>query len=82
MYPCNSLQNIQGCYCTFRSHANSDIYNMLLLARVGENLIQGSFNCYYKDCQKWENIVLMMWDTINKIDEELLVIYENILGNI
>lgn len=72
MYPCKLLKDIQGCYFAFRSHAmDSDMYNMFLLVQVSKRLVQGSFNCYYKDYQKWEKIVLMMWNTIEIISEEV-----------
>jgi len=72
MYSCESLSDIQGGYFAFRSHAmDSDIYNMLFLSDIEDKLIQGSFNCYYKDYEKWKSIVLMMWNTISALNEEI-----------
>lgn len=72
MYSCELLPDIQGGYFAFRSHAmDSDVYNMLLLSDVENNLIQGNFNCYYEDYEKWKSIVLMMWNTISIPKEEV-----------
>jgi len=71
MYPCVNLKEVQGGYFAFRSHAmDSDLYNVMMIAAVGENLVQGSFNCYYRDYQKWKRTVLMMWETIMMKEEE------------
>lgn len=71
LYPCEDLKETAGSYFAFRSHAmDSDLYNMILLVSVGKKLIQGSFNCYYKDHLKWKRIALMMWETIEEAKEE------------
>ena len=71
MYPCEDLKETEGSYFTFRSHAmDSDLYNMLLLASVGDKLLQSNFNCYYKDHMKWKKIVQMIWETIWEAEEE------------
>ncbi len=71
MFACEALQKVPGSWFAFRSHAmDTDVYNMLLAASVNEKLVQGSFNCYYKDFPKWKEYVLMMWETISPLTEE------------
>ena len=68
IYPYEVLEKINGCWFAFRSHAmDSDLYNMMLLVPVGKRLVLASFNCPYKDYQKWKKAVLMMWNTIMKV---------------
>lgn len=68
IYPYEVLEKINGCWFAFRSHAmDSDMYNMMLLVPVGKKLVLVSFNCSYKDCQKWKKAVLMIWNTIMKV---------------
>lgn len=65
IYPSERLKDREGCWFAFRSHAmDSDIYNMMLITLVGRRIMQGSFNCPYKDYLKWKQIVLMMWNSI------------------
>lgn len=71
MYPCVCLKEVQGTYFAFRSHAmDSGLYNMMMIAVVGKKMVQGNFNCYYRDYQKWKRAVLMMWETITMKEEE------------
>lgn len=71
MFSCEALQEIQGYWFDFRSHAmDSDLYNMILAVSVGKKLIQGSFNCYYRDYQKWKKIILLIWESIRELNEE------------
>lgn len=70
MYSTECLSDIKGCWFAFRSHAmDSDLYNMMLVVPVGIKLVQCSFNCYYKDYQKWKKVVLMMWESIRALEE-------------
>lgn len=65
MYPCENMQNVNGCWFAFRSHAmDSDIYNMMLMSSIKKGTIQGSFNCLYKDYLKWQQVVLKIWNSI------------------
>ena len=71
LFPCEDLQKIPGTWFAFRSHAmDTDVYNMILVTTIDGKLVQGSFNCYYKDYQKWKEFVLMMWETISPLTEE------------
>lgn len=71
MFACETLQKIPGSWFAFRSHAmDMDVYNMILVTTIDEKLVQGSFNCYYKDYPKWKEYVLMMWETIRQLTEE------------
>ena len=71
MYPRESFKEVPGGCFAFRSHAmDSDLYNMLMIASVGDNLVQGTFNCYYWDYKKWKKTVLEMWETIREKEEE------------
>lgn len=68
IYPCKDINNTGGCYFSFRSHAmDSDLYNMSLVMALGKKLIQGSFNCYYKDFKKWEKMVVMIWESVQEV---------------
>lgn len=67
IYACETLPEVKGCWFSFRSHAmDSDLYNMLLLLSVKNRLVQGSFNCPYRDYTEWKKAVLMMWDSIKE----------------
>lgn len=71
MYPCNKLQDIQGSWFAFRSHAmDSDLYNMMMIASVGKKTVQGSFNCLYNEYAKWKKMVLLIWNSILELREE------------
>lgn len=68
--PCEDLAETQGCFFSFRSHAmDSDLYNMTLIMPRKKKLVQGSFNCPYRDSQKWNKTVLMMWESIEEPKE-------------
>lgn len=70
-YGMNNVEEIGGCYFAFRSHAmDSDIYNMMLITPIGKDLLQSSFNCLYRDLDKWKKIINMIWQTIKKIEIE------------
>lgn len=59
MFACEALGKIPGSWFAFRSHAmDTDVYNMLLAAAVNGKLVQGSFNCYYKDYPKWKESLI------------------------
>lgn len=65
LYSCERLSEVKGCWFSFRSHAmDSDIYNMMLTVPVRGRIVQGSFNCPYKDYTDWKKVVLMMWNSI------------------
>lgn len=71
MYPIENLKKITGCFFSFRSHAmDGDFYNMILSAMVGGKLVQGSYNCPYKELEKWKVIVRMIWESILPLEEE------------
>ena len=70
MYVSEKLSETEGYWFAFRSHAmDSDLYNMMLVAPLGEKLRQCSFNCYYREHQKWRDLVLMMWKSITALEE-------------
>lgn len=70
MYVSRNLSGTEGYWFAFRSHAmDSDLYNMMLVAPLGEKLLQCSFNCYYREHQKWRDLVLMMWKSITTLEE-------------
>lgn len=70
MYSTECLSETKGWWFAFRSHAmDSDLYNMMLAVTLGMKLVQCSFNCYYKDYQKWKKVVLMMWESIRALEE-------------
>lgn len=72
MYPCAELQKIRGAWFAFRSHAmDSDLYNMMMIAALGKRIVQGSFNCLYKDYTKWKKMILMMWNSILGLVKEV-----------
>ena len=72
MNSCTNMKEISGSWFSFRSHAmDSDLYNMMMIASIGERTIQGSFNCLYKDYLKWNKAVLLMWNSILEIRKEL-----------
>lgn len=67
LYPGKYICEEKGYYFGFRSHAlDSDLYNMSLLMQIKDRLLQGSFNCIYKEYIEWKNIVLMIWETIQE----------------
>lgn len=69
LYPCENLSEIDGCWFSFRSHAmDSDLYNMILTVAVKKRIIQGSFNCPYKDYPDWKNAVVLMWNSIMELE--------------
>lgn len=71
MYSCEVLKEIEGCWFAFRSHAmDSDLYNMMLIMSINKRIVQGSFNCPYKTYQEWKKIVLMMWESIQELEEK------------
>lgn len=68
-YGVDNIKEIGGCYFTFRSHAmDSDIYNMTLITPIGKDLLQSSFNCLYRDSDKWKKIIIIIWKTIKNLD--------------
>lgn len=70
LYPCESLSDVKGCWFSFRSHAmDSTLYNMMLTVPIGKRIVQGSFNCPYKDYPDWKNATLMMWNSIMELEE-------------
>lgn len=71
MFSCKELHKIPGSWFAFRSHAmDTDLYNMILATTVNGKLLQGSFNCCYKDYSIWKEVVLMMWETIRPLTKE------------
>lgn len=67
LYACEALPEIKGCWFSFRSHAmDSDLYNMMLIVPVGKKVVQGSFNCPYKDYLNWKKAVLEIWKSIKE----------------
>lgn len=70
MYVSRNLSGTDGYWFAFRSHAmDSDLYNMMLAIPLGEKLLQCSFNCYYREHQKWRDLVLMIWKSITALEE-------------
>lgn len=68
---CILLQQVSGGYFTFRSHAmDSDLFQMMALISVGEQLVQASFHCIYSENTKWKKMILMLWETIQVIENE------------
>ncbi len=68
LYSCESLSEVNGYWFSFRSHAmDSDLYNMMLTVLIGKKIVQGSFNCPYKDYLDWKSTVLMMWNSIMEL---------------
>lgn len=69
LYSCESLSEVKGCWFAFRSHAmDSDLYNMMLTVPVGKRVVQGCFNCPYKDYPDWKKTVLMIWNSIMELE--------------
>jgi hypothetical protein len=72
MYSTENLMDTKGYWFAFRSHAmDSDLYNMMLAIPMEMKLVQCSFNCSYKEYQKWEKVVLMIWESIRALEEEI-----------
>lgn len=66
-----NISGIQGYQFSFRSHAmDTDLFNMMLIAQVGEQTVLGNFNCLYKDYESWKELILATWKTIQVIGEE------------
>lgn len=71
VYPGKSIQEGKGYYFSFRSHAlDSDVYNMSLIMKLKDRLLQSSFNCIYQQHTEWRKIVLLLWETIQEWEEE------------
>ncbi len=71
LYPAKYIQEGKGYYFSFRSHAlDEDIYNMSLLMQLENGLLQGSFNCLYRQHSEWKKVVVMIWETIEEWKEE------------
>ncbi len=71
VYPGKSIQEGKGYFFSFRSHAlDSDVYNMSLIMKLKDRLLQSSFNCIYQQHTEWRKIVLLLWETIQEWEEE------------
>ncbi|MBQ9989549.1 MAG: hypothetical protein IJP31_01190 [Lachnospiraceae bacterium] len=71
IYPGKGIREGKGYFFSFRSHAlDSDVYNMSLVMKLKDRLLQGSFNCIYQQHTEWRKIVLMLWETIQEWEEE------------
>ncbi len=69
IYGLKNMSKIGGCYFAFRSHAmDVDIYNMVLIVPVGNNLIQSNFNCLFRHYKDWLKVVKLMWGSIKEIN--------------
>lgn len=69
-YGCKKMDKVLGHRFSFRSHAmDSDLFNMMLIAQLKEHTVLGNFNCLYKDYEKWEEVVVLMWETIQAISK-------------
>ncbi len=69
-YEIEKINKNSGCYFDFRSHAiDVDIYNMIYLVSIENNLIQSNFNCLYQQKNDWKKVVKLIWESIEKIDD-------------
>lgn len=72
IYPGGELQTNEGAWFAFRSHAlDSDLYNMMLMAKIKDLSVQGVFNCPYQDWPGWKKIMLQVWETMGREKGEL-----------
>lgn len=54
-YEIGSINKNSGCYFDFRSHAiDADIYNIIFIFFIGNDLIQSNFNCLYQQSHDWK----------------------------
>ena len=59
------LEKTGGSWFAFRSHAlDSDLYNMMMVMSLDGKMLQGIFNCPYKDYRQWEKVAIKMWESI------------------
>lgn len=73
-YGHKKMNKVLGYRFSFRSHAmDSDLYNMMLIAQLKNHTVLGNFNCLYKDYDKWEKVVVLMWETIKIIEGDELI---------
>ncbi len=69
-YGCKKMDKVSGYRFSFRSHVmDSDLYNMMLIVQLKEHSVLGNFNCLYKDRDKWEKVIVLMWETIQAVNK-------------
>ena len=69
-FGCKNMQKIPGYRFSFKSPAReSELFNMMLISQLDKHTILGNFNCLYSDYEQWEKLVLMIWETIQSINE-------------
>lgn len=70
-YGLHKMKKITGYRISFRSHAmDSDLFNMILVAQLEKQTIMGNFNCLYKEYEQWEEMIILMWETIQTFKEK------------
>ena len=73
-YEIEEIKKGAGCYFAFRSHAiDVDIYTMILIFPIGNNLIQSNFNCLYQQSSDWRRVIRLMWESIEEFDSRRIV---------
>lgn len=69
-YGQKKMEKVLGYRFSFRSHAmDNDLFNMMLIAQLAEHTVFSNFNCLYKDYDKWEKVVELMWNTIQSVSK-------------
>ncbi|MCM1425655.1 MAG: hypothetical protein NC118_03540 [Eubacterium sp.] len=59
------------CWFDFRSYALDDaVYNLYFVVLIDNKILQGNFNCLYKDSEDWKRVVLQIIEKIKWIGEK------------
>lgn len=67
---CEKLENSKSYWFSFRNHAaDNDVYNMMLIAGINQQILQITFNCPMSEQVEWKQIILQMWESIERLKE-------------
>lgn len=60
-----------GYWFEFRSHGmDEDIYNMMLVIKIKNHILQVIFNCPLSEQLNWKPVVLQIWESIEEKEED------------
>ena len=65
------IKNVPLGWFEFKSYGlDSDVYNLMFIARVERKMVHGIFNCDYKDALEWRDAARQMMYSIKDITQE------------
>lgn len=67
-YQIENIEATKAAWFSFRGRSlDSDLYHMMMITPIGDELVFGVFNCIYQYYQEWKQAVLPMWESVEPV---------------